>query len=533
MKHEGKQGKQAKRLLALAFVTVIAGSVRADPGVARADHAARAAELTLGLDLDEARKEIAAAGDADDPAIALERGRLALYEADCDAAALVLARPELAKTDEGAALGDVARGCARVIAATVVDKDDARAVEVRYQDEGDRALTPVLVDTVVKARDALTRDLGVSWPKPTRIVVVRDLLSLSAMTGLPYESAQTTGTVAVAKWGRVTLLSPRASHHGYAWRDTMTHELTHLAVTRATIDRAPLWLQEGVAKRQEIRWRDPGPFDDRPPVDAVVARGMELQLDVGLDKLGPSIAMLPSADAAMVAFAEVTSFVRFFAQTSPPDALPKLLSGLRNHKSVDEALKDAGGADMKQWDAKWRAYLAQRPKEPLPASFGLGSEPAGVRDLRERVRLAELLYGRNHPAEALRELDRVARPATPTAGSAPSAPASPDDPSLRYVRAKALEAAGRTKEAEPLVADPAEVIASYGPWWALRGRFAIVRNELVVADGSFFESVAADPFDIESACRGGADPAVVPEEGGLRLLCDAARAAGEPGLGQD
>ena len=49
------------------------------------------------------------------------------------------------------------------------------------------------------------------------------------MTGLPYESAKTTGTVAVAKWGRVTLLSPRASPHGYAWRDTMAHELTHLA----------------------------------------------------------------------------------------------------------------------------------------------------------------------------------------------------------------------------------------------------------------------------------------------------------------
>ena len=113
------------------------------------------------------------------------------------------------------------------------------------------------------------------------------------MTGLPYESAQTTGTVAVAKWGRVTLLSPRASHHGYPWRDTVAHELTHLAVTRASRDRAPLWLQEGVAKREEIRWRDPGPFDDRPPPEAVVQRGLELGLGVPLDKLGPSIAMLP------------------------------------------------------------------------------------------------------------------------------------------------------------------------------------------------------------------------------------------------
>ena len=220
-------------------------------------HAMKAAELTLGLDFAEARAELAL-GDADDPAILLESGRLALYEGDCDTALVTLARTEVAKTEEGSALGDIARGCVRVTAATVVDKDVANAVEVRYQDEADRALTPLIVETVVKARDSLTRDLGVTWPKPTRITVVRDLLSLSAMTGLPQRAAQTTGTVAVAKWGRVTLLSPRASHHGYPWRDTVAHELTHLSVTRATVDRAPLWLQEGVAKREEQRWREPG-----------------------------------------------------------------------------------------------------------------------------------------------------------------------------------------------------------------------------------------------------------------------------------
>src|SRR5262249_48189855 len=161
----------------------------------------------------------------------------------------------------------------------------------------------------------------------------------SAMTGLPQEAAQTTGTVAVAKWGRVTLLSPRASQHGYSWRDTIAHELTHLAVTRATIDRAPLWLQEGVAKRGEVRWRPPGPSHDRPSPAAIVMRGTELRLDLPLDKLGPSIAMLPSADAAMVAFAEVTSFVRYYAATQGEDALPRLLQALRDQGSVDDALR--------------------------------------------------------------------------------------------------------------------------------------------------------------------------------------------------
>ena len=484
------------------------------------EHAARAADFTVGLDYDDARKELAAS-DPDSALIGLEKARLALYEGDCDGAAAILARPEIAKTEQGETLSDIARGCARATAATVIDKDDAKAVEVRYQDEHDRALTPLIVETVVLARDALTRDLGVTWPKPTRITVVRDLMSLSVMTGLPYEAATTTGTVAVAKWGRVTLLSPRASHHGYSWRDTIAHELTHLAVTRATVDRAPLWLQEGTAKREEIRWRAPGPFDDRPPVDTVVVRGIEMKMDLALDKLGPSIAMLPSADAAMVAFAEVTSFVRFLATTSPPDALPRLFLALRNHKSVDAALVDSTGSDLKAWDVKWRASLASSKKDmSLLDMLGLGNVQTNRRETRDRVRLAELLFGREHPEQALAELDKV--PGKDALG----------DPSLRHLRGRILEALGRTKEAEPLFADPKDVPVSYGGWWALRGRFARDRGDGAVADPSFVEAVAADPFNVEAACES-LDPGASPAAPPARLLCDAARKMGEPLLGQD
>jgi hypothetical protein len=506
-------------------ISLLAGAVAVVPSVSRAqvDAAQRAQALIAGLDYDEARHVLGEA-DGDDPSVALERARLAIYELDCDGAAAILARPEVQKAEGGEMLADIARGCQRVTAALASDKDEARAIEIRWQDEHDRALGPLLMDTVAAARDALTRDLGVDWPRPTRIVVVRDLLSLSAMTGLPYKSAQTTGTVAVAKWGRVTLLSPRASHHGYAWRDTMAHELTHLAVTRASRDQAPLWLQEGVAKREEIRWRDPGPFDDRPSPDAVAQRGLELNLGLPLDKLGPSIAMLPSADAAMVAFAEVTSFVRYYARTAGDDALPKLLGALKSGKDPDAALAAASGADLKAWDAKWRAHLASRPREPLPALLGLGGERTSedkLRDLRDRSRLAELLLARGHASEALAELDRIE-----LAGPVPAEARerAVDDPSVRWLKARALEEAGRREEGAPLVADPSQIVSSYGPWWAIRGRWARLSGDEATATSSFVEAVAADPFDAEGACET-IDPAVSPPEGVKAALCAAARGA--------
>jgi hypothetical protein len=519
--------KLKKRFLAGTVAAASALLALCGPSRAVADnddpkgYAARASELTVSMDYDKARAELAKA-DPNSPAVILAKARLALYEEDCDLTAALLARADVGQMDEGRLIADVGRGCARVTAATVVDKDEANGIVIRYQDEADRALTPLLVDTVIKARASLSKDLGVEWKRPTRITVVRDLLSLSAMTGLPYKAAQTTGTVAVAKWGRVTLLSPRASHHGYPFRDTLAHELTHLAISMQTRDRAPLWLHEGVARREEVRWREPGLFDERPSPESIVTRGMELKLDLALDKLGPSIAMLPSADAAMVAFAEVTSFIKFFAETSSPDALAKLLVALRTSKSADDALKEVSGETLAQWDVKWRAQLGKRAKEPLSPMFGLGANPPGLGDSRERSRLAELLVGRNHPAEALTELEKI--PSDMLA-----------DPSLRYLRGRVLEGAESVKQAEALLEDPKLWLASYGPCWAIRGRLARGRDDRPIADTSFSEALAHDPFGIEAACQTLPDGPAVPADrlGQGAPLCEAARKRADPDLGRE
>ncbi|MBX3226878.1 MAG: hypothetical protein KIT84_38330 [Labilithrix sp.] len=500
-------------VLAAALFAVCApgpAGAQADPG---AGVAAKAYEHTVAMEYDKAR-ELLAKADPSSPSVALAKARLALYEEDCDLSAALMLRHDAMAAEDARVIADVARGCARVTAATVVDKDDAAGVVVRWQDEDDRALFPLMIETVNAARQSLTRDLGVEWKRPTRITVVRDLLSLSAMTGLPYKSAQTTGTVAVAKWGRVTLLSPRASRHGYAWRDTLTHELTHLAISMQSRERAPLWLHEGVARRQEVRWRDPGPFDDRPSTDSVVMRGMELKLDLPLDKLGPSIAMLPSADAAMVAFAEVSSFVRFFVESSAPDALPKLLVALRSANAVDDALKQVSGETLAQWDVKWRAELARKPKEPLSPLYGLGGPLPGGGDSHERARLAELLLARGHAAEAFMEIEKV--PESLLA-----------DTSLRYIRGRVLEAKGDVAGADAMVDDPKAWIASFGPCWALRARLA---KGTPAGNAAASEALAHDPLSVEAACGTvGAAPAPSPSV----PLCDAANKRGEPDIGHD
>lgn len=468
--------------------------------------AGRARLAILDMDLDGARGILDGA-DVKDAALAIERGRLGIYAHDYDGAASLLGRSDLAATNEGAELGDIARGCARGMAATVEVRDDERGVVVDLQDDDDRALVPMLADTAVKVRAQLQKDLGVDLARPVRIDLVRDQFTLAAMTGLPEQAARTTGTVAVAKWGRVTMLTPRAMSHGYPWLDTLAHEMTHLALSQGTRDRAPLWLQEGVAKREETRWRDPEPLDDVPPVDTVALVGIERGLGRPLDRLGPSIAMLPTAEEAAVAFAEVHSFIRFYTKEVGDTGLPQLVAHLKTTLAgddVDKAIHDVSGVDLAGWDKRWRAHLASISRE-LPPDLAPAAAIPHMPEIAKRVRLGELLGARGHHQAAAIELQR-AQALVPT------------DASVRCWLAAELIAGGDRANASMLVEKIEDVHGRYGRWWSLHG----LLHPEPDADKSFSFGIALDPLDRDVGCEEKAAPEL-PKDPLRAAVCEAAR----------
>jgi tetratricopeptide (TPR) repeat protein len=495
-------------LCAALFVSHPPPAVAALPWAAGGAIAAR--EAILRLDLGEARATLAGAPDTDPDATGL-RALLALYEGDCDAAAAIAARPTYPRDDFAAHTADVARGCARVTAATRTIVDDTRGIAVRLKNDDDEPLVPFLIDVADRGRAALERELGVALPRPLRIELVRDHYSLALMTGLPEEAAQTTGTVAVAKWGRVTMLSPRAAPHGYPWADTLMHELTHLAVTRASTDRAPLWLQEGVAKRQETRWREAFYFDDRPAADAVASTGFARGLALPLDKLGPSIAMLPSAEQAMTAFAEVTSFVRYWSRESGDNALPALLGELA-HQPVDPALRAVSGADLHAWNDRWRAYL-DRTASPHAEADSPKLAAAPRRELSRAARLGDLLAERAHDAEASPYLERAAALA-------------PRDASLRVRLARVYRATGRNADADARIRALDGIDHPFGNYLALRGELLRREGDADAASTSLAHALWLDPLSLEVACEALSNTEL-PRDPARAALCDGLRRARE------
>jgi len=272
--------------------------------------------------------------------------------------------------------------------------------------------------------------------------------------------------------------------------------------------------------------------------DAIAAVGLSKGLGKPLDGIGPSIALLPSAQQAMVVYAEVTSFVRFISgdragvpgAPTDPETLQKIVIAYARGLDTDGALKDVTGKDLKAWNTVWRPWVATKTAK-LPKSLGL-DDPPNPKDAKEAARAAhedgrafrigELLLGRGHLKPARSKLDPLA---TRIAG----------DPLVAARAAYARMLDGDASGALRLL-DPTTLLGNLGSWWAVRG-------EVLRATGgaapdiatAYTAAIAHDPFQEPAACGWAAtfttpgDPITVL----ARSLCESARARNLPKVGQD
>ena len=342
------------------------------------------------------------------------------------------------------------------------------------------------------------------------VELVRDQFSLAAMTGLPEEAARTTGTLAVANWGRVTMVTPRSINSSYRWMDTLAHELAHVVLSMGTRDRAPLWLQEGVAKYFETRWRIPDSFDDYPSSDAIASAGFDLGLARNFDEIGPSVAMLPSPKDAMVVYAQVESFVRFLMREVGEQVLTELVPRLREaleDEGASEVLVSMTGRDLASWQESWRVWLQSSPWS-IPNELSREQHAPDPLVMRN-ARLGRLLIERRQGRAALLLLDQARV-------------GLPDDLQLRYLQAKAYLQGGSSKQAWDALELVEPRMSPHAEAFALRGRMQASRGEEVNAEVEFFRGLSFNPWSPEVACEG-LDAPELPSIAARYWLCRAAR----------
>jgi hypothetical protein len=244
---------------------------------------------------------------------------------------------------------------------------------------------------------------------------------LSALTTLSEQDIRTSGTVAVCKFNKLVLLSPKALLKGYDWQDTAAHEYTHLVLTRRTKNTAPIWLQEGLAKWFEAAWRG-GAEPLSPFAAALVKDAVQKGNLVTFEEMHPSLAKLPSQERAALAYAEVVLAVEKLVQLAGPQVLGKTLDQLALGKDTPDAVAAASGMPFDRFLEAWKRHMVERPLprggdhelkrlrfKDDPKHGGTWSEWEEISDERARghARLGDMMRARSRWTAARIELGKA------------------------------------------------------------------------------------------------------------------------------
>ncbi|HVZ72068.1 MAG TPA: hypothetical protein VHJ20_06805 [Polyangia bacterium] len=231
----------------------------------------------------------------------------------------------------------------------------------------DAVLLPYARDALEASYRALHEDLGFESELPVRVEFYKSPSDLAAVSSLSEAEVARTGTIALCKWGRLMVTSPRALATGYPWLDTINHEFVHYAVSQITHDRAPVWLQEGLAKFLERRWREPAGGRIPPAMETLLAKALRTGKLISFEAMHPSMAKLPSAEDATLAFAEVANAVAHLHAVAGMAGLRAALARVADGDDAREAVAAAAGVTWPEFERGWRAFMAAQKYQAFPA----------------------------------------------------------------------------------------------------------------------------------------------------------------------
>jgi len=299
-------------------------------------------------------------------------------------------------------------------------------VRVRHAPGVDTILADEAVEALEGSREAYDRLFGGGPDHDVVLDLYPTASRFISASGLPPESVQTTGVVALSKWTRLLLTSPRALSRGYGWKDTVAHEYIHLVVSYRTGDRAPVWLQEGLAKQLEGYWR--GDRDGILPAhhQSLLAGALASGEFVPFEKFKHSMAYLDSGEEAALAFGQVSTMIRYLIETSGDEVLPGLMRRVREGEDPQQVVAElAGHTSWEDFRQGWLAWLRTLPLieeqlSTLPVVLDgdgdeFDSDPLLAQNakLRRLARIGDLLREAGHHRAALVEYGKAIDPEGP------------------------------------------------------------------------------------------------------------------------
>lgn len=351
---------RARLLLVAAALLAVAPAAEARRDRTVTGDALRAARLLSTSRIDEARPLVAElvkrAPDAAE--VKWLQAELAFLEGDYAGAIDKLAQ---VPDDTLGGLAGQTRSLAtrtRDVTASFAKKDSPKGRFVIYYQPGpDEVIVDLAGEVLDAAWETIGDDLGWRPRGKVRVEIVTRPADLAKVSTLTEEEIETTGTIALAKYEKLMIVTPRATITGYPWMDTLAHEYTHHVIAHATNDTVPVWLHEGLARFEQTRWRAApsgalGASDQQLLGNALARRRL-----IDLDAMHPSMAKLPSQEAAALAYVEVYTLVAWLHGKVGYAGLRQVLAMQKDGKSARRAVGEVVGTTWAKVEKEWKAHL--------------------------------------------------------------------------------------------------------------------------------------------------------------------------------
>lgn len=373
----------------------------------------------------------------------------------------------------------------------------------------DEVLLPYLEHVVGRTLPILENAFGSAGDQPIAIHVYPRTEDLGRVSGLTVEQIRNSGTIALCKYNRVMITSPQDLVFGYAWADTVAHELTHWFVIKRGGPGVPVWLHEGLARSFEGVWRGrPAAQLDRSERQALLTARAKKKF-ITLAQMSPSMALLPTQEATQLAFAEVHHAVGWLlARGGVQESLAgrtadgqagRLVSYFGQGMDETAALQKFSGMTTSQFGAQWKKDLLavdlrdahdvdQQMPKPEPLYFkSAGGSAAALKslggDARKFAELGDRLAVAKRPLAASIEY-RKAMAAGQSEG--PLLPA-------RLVRV--LLDLGKNDEALEYLKPALEAWPEHAPLYILAGRAQVVTGKFREALENLERAAWFNPYD--------------------------------------
>ena len=441
----------------------------------------------------------------DDADVRFERGYLRLLRGDypdarADLEASLVRAVGLRSAEERAMLARVAHETDDVTRGFEELRSDDGHYVIRSAPGTDRFVAHDALAVLRAVDEGLAAELGAHHTGPIRLEILPTATALSRVSSLSIEDIERTGTIALCKWNRLMITSPRALVHGYPWADTIGHEAVHLLLAQITEDRAPVWMQEGYARFLERRWRGGVPAVRLDPGSQrlLVTRAGTDSL-IPFDRLHPSIAMLPSAEDAALAFAQVSTFVQTFYARRGAAGLADVASRVRAGEDARQAFSSSAGEPFDALEGHWRDAIGRLPMPDdgaaslphIELAHGDGehddSDDVVAEDARRAVRLGDLLWTAQRFLAASVEYGRAHA-------------LSPNDPLVASRLARAALRGGDAQAAIEALEPLLPTYDEYAPLLANLGAAYALIGDRERARATSRAATEINPFDPEPHC---------------------------------